>query len=170
MHDQNNLTRPYNYNNKLTWPKQPLKDVLNNLMQPTWCKATNDNDRPQTVKGFRCQRVLRKLFLHQAKLYTEVLCSTTSHFFNLAIVLNSGVLYANLVVFMVFFFFYRNMTAIPLKIAILISWFFLVSVCFNNFGFFCRYQYMIYACLLLFELRITCKSCVSSYEERVFTC
>jgi hypothetical protein len=32
------------------WPKQPLKDDLNSLMQPTWCKATDDNGQPQTVR------------------------------------------------------------------------------------------------------------------------
>lgn len=46
--DRNNLTRPYDQDNNLTWPKQPLKDAR---------KATHENDNTQTVMGFRSQRM-----------------------------------------------------------------------------------------------------------------
>lgn len=76
------------------------------------------------------------------------MCSTTSYFFSLAIVLNNSVLYAILVVFVDLFLLYKH-DSYPFKIFYIYFIIFLISVCTNIFGIFCRYQYMIYACLLL---------------------
>jgi hypothetical protein len=60
------------------------------------------------------------------------MCSTTSHFFSLAIVLNSSVLYAILVVFVDLFILYKH-DSYPFKIFYIYFIDFLISVCASTF-------------------------------------